>query len=387
MVAVPESTAQVSQPTDRPADLRVLGPVEALADGTRLPLGGRRQRALLALLLATPGQPVSADRLIDELWAGEPPDGSDTTLRSYVSRLRATLAEVVTIKAVSGGYAIDVEPDLIDSVRFEALLGQGETALARRAAGRAADRLTEALALWRGNAFGDVADDGALRDEAQRLEGLRLRAVELRLEARLALGHGAGLVDELELLVREHPFRERFWRHLMLALYRSGRQAEALDAYQRARHLLSDQLGVEPGDELRQVHLAILRHEVPEVPPPESRHNLPAPVSSFVGRETELDDVARLVSGARLVTLTGVGGVGKTRLALEVARRTVTDYPDGAWFVDLASLGDPALLTGQVAWSSSSRPDMNGGSRNSRSASASSPGDGVISSRRVEMVT
>jgi predicted ATPase len=263
--------------------------------------------------------------------------------------LRATLAEVVTIKAVSGGYAIDVEPDLIDSVRFEALLGQGETALARRAAGRAADRLTEALALWRGNAFGDVADDGALRDEAQRLEGLRLRAVELRLEARLALGHGAGLVDELELLVREHPFRERFWRHLMLALYRSGRQAEALDAYRRARHLLSDQLGVEPGDELRQVHLAILRHEVPEVPPPESRHNLPAPVSSFVGRETELDDVARLVSGARLVTLTGVGGVGKTRLALEVARRTVTDYPDGAWFVDLASLGDPALLTGQVA--------------------------------------
>jgi DNA-binding SARP family transcriptional activator len=195
MVAVPE-------PTNRPVDLRVLGPVEALAGGTRLPLGGRRQRALLALLLVTPGRPVSADRLPDELWAGEPPDGSDTTLRSYVSRLRATLDGLVGIRAVSGGYAIDIEPHLIDSVRFETLIGEGEAALARRASGRALDRLTEALALWRGDALGDVADDGALRDEAQRLDGLRLRAVELRLEARLALGHAAELVDELESLVR-----------------------------------------------------------------------------------------------------------------------------------------------------------------------------------------
>jgi predicted ATPase/DNA-binding SARP family transcriptional activator len=335
--------------THRLADLRVLGPVEVLADGTRLSLGGRRQRALLALLLTTPRQPVSADRLIDELWAGEPPDGSDTTLRSYVSRLRATLDGVVAITAISGGYAIDVEPDLIDAVRFEALLGEGEESLARRAAGRAADRLTEALALWRGDAFGDVANDGALRDEALRLEGLRLRAVELRLEARLALGHAPELVDELESLVREHPFRERLWRILMLALYRSGRQADALAAYRRARDLLSEQLGVEPSHELRRVHLAILRHEVPEVAPPETRHNLPAPVSSFVGREAELETVTRLVARARLITLTGVGGVGKTRLALEVARRTVADYPDGTWFVDLASLGDPALLAGHVA--------------------------------------
>ena len=335
--------------THRPADLRVLGPVEAMADGTRLPLGGRRQRALLALLLIMPRQPVSADRLIDELWAGEPPDGSDTTLRSYVSRLRTALDGVVAIRAVSGGYAIDVEPDLIDSVRFERLLLEGETALARRAAGQAADRLTQALALWRGDAFGELADDGALRDEAQRLEGLRLRALELRLEARLALGHAAELVDELESLLREHPFRERLWRHLMLALYRSGRQADALAAYRRACDLLSEQLGVEPGDELRQVHVAIIRHEVAEVAPPEHRHNLPAPVTSFVGRQAELDALTRLVSGARLVTLTGLGGVGKTRLALEVAQRTVTDYPDGTWFVDLALLGDPAPMAGHVA--------------------------------------
>ena len=210
----------------RPADLRVLGPVEAVADGTKLPLGGRRQRALLALLLTTPRLPVSADRLVDELWAGEPPDGSDTTLRSYVSRLRATLDGVVAIRAASGGYVIDAEPDMIDSARFEALLGEAETSLARRAAGRAVDRLTEALALWRGNAFGELADDGALRDEAQRLDGLRLRAVELKLEARLALGDAAELVEELESLVREHPFRERLWRHLMVALYRSGRQGD-----------------------------------------------------------------------------------------------------------------------------------------------------------------
>lgn len=349
MVGVPKATAPVMEPTHPLADLRVLGPVEVVAAGMKLPLGGRRQRALLALLLTTPRQPIPSDRLIDELWAGEPPDGSDTTLRSYVSRLRATLEGVVAIRAVSGGYAIDVEPDRIDSVRFEALLGEGEAALARRAAGRAVDRLTEALALWRGGAFGDVADDGALRDEAQRLEGLRLRTVELRLEARLGLGHAAELVEELEALVREHPFRESLWRHLMLALYRSGRQADALAAYRRARDLLSEQLGVEPGDELRQVQLAVLRHEVPEVPPQERRHNLPAPVSSFVGRAAELEEIARLVAAARLVTLTGVGGVGKTRLALEVARRSVTDYPDGTWFVDLASLSDPALLAGHVA--------------------------------------
>jgi predicted ATPase/DNA-binding SARP family transcriptional activator len=349
MLAVSETIAPTQTQSDRAIDLRVLGPVEAVANGRSLPLGGKRQRALLALLLTTPGKAVSAERLIDELWAGEPPDGADTTLRSYVSRLRAALAGVIAIRAASGGYAIDVEPDWIDCVRFEALLGEGEAALARRAAGRAVDCLTAALALWRGTPYGELADDGALRDEAQRFDGLRMRAVELRVDARLALGHAAELVDDLESLVREHPYRERLWRQLMLALYQCGRQADALVAYRRARDLLSEQLGIEPGDDLRQVHLAILRHEVPEVARPDRRHNLPAPVSSFVGREAALDAVARHVSGARLVTLTGVGGVGKTRLALEVARRTVTDYPDGSWFVDLASLSDPALLPGQVA--------------------------------------
>lgn len=332
-----------------PVEFRVLGPVEVVLHGSPLQLGGRRQRALLALLLTAPGQVVSADRLIDQLWAGEPPDGSDITLRSYVSRLRATLTDVAAIQAAAGGYALEIEPALIDAVRFEALLADGETALSRRAAGRAADRLTEALALWRGAVFGELADDGVLRDEAQRLEGLRLRAVELRLDARLALGQAAELVDELEALVRQHPYRERLWRHLMLALYQSGRQAEALDAYHRVRTLLLEQLGIEPGDELRQVQLAVLRQEVLAVASPERRHNLPAAVSSFVGREAELGDLERTLGDARLVALTGVGGVGKTRLALELANRTVGDYPDGTWFVDLAPVADPALLAGQVA--------------------------------------
>ncbi|HET9346075.1 MAG TPA: BTAD domain-containing putative transcriptional regulator [Candidatus Limnocylindrales bacterium] len=346
---MPEAKPSPTAQNDPSAEFRVLGPVEVVVDATPLPLGGRRQRALLAVLLTAPGRVVSADRLIDELWAGEPPDGSDITLRTYVSRLRATLGDVAAIRAAGGGYALDIEPGWIDAGRFEALLAEGETALGRRAAARAAACLTDALDLWRGTAFGELADDGVLRDEAHRLEGLRLRAIESRLEARLALGHAAELVDELEALVREYPYRERLWRHLMLALYQAGRQADALAAYRRARDLLSEQLGIEPGDELRQAQLAILRQEVPQVVPPERRHNLPAAVSSFVGRDAELADLVRIVSEARLVTLTGVGGVGKTRLALELARRTVTDYPDGAWFVDLAPLADPALLAGHLA--------------------------------------
>ena len=273
------------KPTAPAADLRVLGPVEVVVDGATLPLGGRRQRALLALLVITPGQALPADRLADELWAGEPPDGSDTTLRSYVSRLRSTLAGVAAIRAVGGGYAIDVEPGMIDAVRFQALLAEGEKSLARRAPWRAVDRLTAALGLWRGTAFGELADDGSLRDEAQRLDGLRLRAVELRLEARLALGHAAELVDELDALVREHPFRERLWRHLLLALYRSGRQADALAAYRRARDLLSEQLGIEPGAELRRLQVAILRHEVPDVAPPSAASTCPRRCpASWAGR-------------------------------------------------------------------------------------------------------
>jgi predicted ATPase/DNA-binding SARP family transcriptional activator len=327
-------------------EFRVLGPIEATRAGASLPLGGPRQRALLALLLIEAGRPVASDRLAEELWQGRPPAGAQTTLRSYVSRLRSVLE--VTVAIGPSGYALDVPPEQVDAARFERLVEEGRAALARRAPRRAAERLGAALALWRGAPFAGVHDEGALRLAAERLTELRLLALEDRLDAELELGANAELVEELETLVAEHPYRERFWRHLMLALYRAQRQADALDAYQRARAILHDDLGLEPGNELRALEQAILQHEVPPVRPPEERHNLPAPLSSFVGREVELAEVERLLAEARLVTLTGVGGVGKTRLALEAARRGLPDFPE-AVFVDLSSVSRAESVASRVA--------------------------------------
>jgi predicted ATPase/DNA-binding SARP family transcriptional activator len=330
-------------------DFRLLGPVEAVRNGTALALGGARQKALLALLLLEPGQAVGQERLCEELWQGRPPAGAETTLRTYVSRLRHALGEAAPIRSAGAGYALEVAPERIDAHRFQHLLAEGERALARGAAARAAERLRSALELWRGRPFAGLADEGALRAEADRLEELRLRCLEERLEAELALGKSAELVEELETLVSEDPYRERLWRQLMLALYRSGRQADALAAYRRARTLLDEELGLEPGEELQALERAILRHEVPPAHPPEERHNLPAPLSSFVGRETELAEIEQLLAQARLVTLTGVGGVGKTRLALAAARRALPDYAEGVCFLDLAPLSDATLVPSQLA--------------------------------------
>ena len=275
-------------------EFRVLGPVEALRDGEPLRVGGKRQRALLALLLLEPGRSVSVDKLMEELWRGEPPRGAERTLRVNVSRLRSALA-FDAILARAPGYLIEVDADRIDATRFGRLLQDGREALGRGAAGIAAERLEAALALWRGSALSDVADDGALALEAQRLDELRVVCREELIDAKLALGRHAELVAELELLVAEQPLRERLWRQLVIALYRSERQADALAAYRRARALLSDELGLEPSEELRELERAVLRHEIAAVPTAEVRHNLPAPVSSFVGRERELADLEQLL--------------------------------------------------------------------------------------------
>jgi predicted ATPase/DNA-binding SARP family transcriptional activator len=328
-------------------ELRVLGPVEATADGAPLALGGPMQRALLALLLLEPGQPVSADRLAEELWQGHPPAAAETTLRSYVSRLRQALGrDAVATRA--GGYALAVAPELVDARRFERLLREGREAAARGAAGLAAERLHAALALWRGPALADVRDLSALAHEARRLDELRLACLEERVDADLALGRHGLLVPELRRLVHEHPLRERLWRQLVLALYRAGRQGDALAAYQEARELLDAELGLEPSEELRRLELAILRHEVAPAAPAQTRHNLPAPATSFVGRERELAELEELLRAHRLVTLTGMGGTGKTRLALETARRQVDAWQDGVWLVDLTALADPALVPAAV---------------------------------------
>lgn len=332
----------------RTIEFRVLGPVEAWSAGRSLPLGGRQQRALLALLLLEPGRPISVDVLTEELWHGKPPPGAAKSLRVYVSRMRSALAADVVV-ARPPGYALDVEPALIDATRFEALLQEGREALTRGAAGRAADRLVAALELWRGPAFSGIADDGRLALEAQRLDTLRLDAREELLEAELALGRHAELVAELEQLVAEQPLRERLWRQLVIALYRSGRQADALAAYRRARSRLHEELGLEPSEELRELQRAVLLQEVAAVPTVTVQHNLPAQVTSFVGRGRELSELERLLREHRLITVTGTGGAGKTRLALETASRQVGAWSDGTWLVDLIQFSDPALVSSAVA--------------------------------------
>ncbi|HET7030202.1 MAG TPA: BTAD domain-containing putative transcriptional regulator [Candidatus Limnocylindrales bacterium] len=330
-------------------EIRLLGEVGARRDGRAVNLGGRRQQALLAHLVLAGGRAVSADRLIEELWAGEPPDGAAATIRSYVSRLRGILGPEAAIVGRAAGYALEVPPDTVDATRFEQLAERGRAALHREETRGAAEQLRAALDQWTGPALAGLADDGELRFAAERLEALRLSVQEDRTEAALALGETAGLVDELEGLLVDHPYRERLWRLLMLALYRAGRQADALAAYQRAWKRLRDDLGLEPGEELRALEAAIVRQEVPAAPAPVERENLPHPTTIFVGREAELGAIERHLVEARLVTLTGIGGVGKTRLALEASRRTATAWTDGPWFIDLSALAEPDLVARAVA--------------------------------------
>ncbi len=349
----------MANPALAATDFRMLGPVEVVRDGQPLRLGGRRQRSLLALLLLEHGRPVSTDRLIDELWRETPPPGAERTLRVYVSRLRASLGADGLI-ARSPGYILEVEADRLDVTRFERLLAEGREALARGGAGLAADRLAAGLALWRGPALADVDDSRVLALEARRLDELRLACVEERIEAELLLGRHVACVPELERLVEEEPLRERLWRQLVLALYRSEREADALAAYRRARTYLSEELGLEPSEELRALERAVLRHEIAHLAPAEERHNLPAQLTSFIGREQELAALEALLREHRLVTLTGVGGAGKTRLALEAAVRQVGAWTGGVWLVDMTACTDDSLVPTAVAQvlGVSERPDV-----------------------------
>jgi len=335
--------------SDGDLDVRLLGPVEVLLDGNPLDIGGRRQRRLIALLAVEPGRVVPAERLIEELWAGEPPPGAATTLKVYVSRLRSSLGSTARIHGSTDGYGLEVVAERVDAVRFERRIDQARGLLAgspRRASASA----REALRLWRGEPFGEVGGEGWLATQATRLHELRLEALELRMEADLRLGQAAQLVGELEALVAEHPYRERLWHHLMLALYRSDRQADALAAYHRARRALADELGVEPTPELVELEAAILRHDVAGTSPMAAPgHNLPAEITTFIGRREELAGIAGLLGESRLVTLTGVGGVGKTRLGLEAARAALDRFADGVWFVDLARLAAPDVVPAEVA--------------------------------------
>lgn len=329
-------------------EFQILGPLQVVRAGDDVPLGARKQRTVLALLLLEAGRVVPTSRLIDELWQGRPPSSAPVTLRSYVSRLRTVLRPYAGVNARAGGYVLETASLHLDAQLFEKLMREGQDALARGLARTAAERFRSGLALWRGRALADVAEDGLLALESGRLEELRLSAVEGRVEAELALGLHAELVGELELLVGEHPLRERLWRQLMLALYRCDRQADALEAYARVRKLLTTELGLEPSEELRRLQQAVLRQDVPDVRRMGEQHNLPVPLSSFIGRERELEELERLLPETRLLTVTGVGGVGKTRLAIEAAAQAAPRV-ERVCFVDLSGVRETALVPQAVA--------------------------------------
>jgi predicted ATPase/DNA-binding SARP family transcriptional activator len=331
---------------------RVLGPLEVRDGEESLPLAGAKQRALLALLLLHANRVLSRDRLIDELWGDEPPATAVTSLQVYISRLRKLLPAGALLTRPPG-YLLEVEPDELDLQRFERLVAEGHDALAEGNAERAADVLHRALALWRGPALAEFTFEPFAQAEIRRLEDLRLAAVEERIEADLALGRHAEVIGELEALIAENPHRERLQGELILALYRSGRQAEALDAYRDARHALVEELGIEPSAQLQKLEKAILtRDPALETAPAKVRPkptNLPLQRSPLVGRERELAEVLELLEANQLVTLTGAGGSGKTRLALEAAAHLVKDFPGGVWFVSLAAVKDPDLVEPTIA--------------------------------------
>ena len=335
-------------------DIGILGPLQVRgAAGQPIELGGPRLRALLIRLALDAGQTISAERLSADLWPGDGPADTGNALQALVSRLRHAGGPEF-VRHGPGGYQLTVPPGQVDAAEFERLVGVGRGALAAGNPGRGAAVLREALGLWRGPALADVADAPFAAGPVARLEELRLAAIEDRIDADLALGRGAELAPELEELGAAHPLRERLRGQLMRALYLAGRQSDALAVYQETRELLADQLGVDPSPALSDVHLSILKADPnlgspassrpaarpDQSEPPARRSNLPAQLTSFVGRDDELNRVAKLLDEARLVTLTGPGGTGKTRLAVEAAARLADESPDGVWFIPLAPVRD-----------------------------------------------
>jgi predicted ATPase/DNA-binding SARP family transcriptional activator/Tfp pilus assembly protein PilF len=332
---------------------RILGAIEAVLDDGPASLGAPKQRGLLALLLVNRRRVVTAEQLIDGLWGEAPPASAVQSLQVYVHGLRRALG-AERIETAGRGYRVVVNEDELDLDRFERALERGRAALEAGRADDAADELREGLAIWRGPALAGLPEEIRRAAEAERLDELRLTALELHIDSELACGRHDAVVAELEALTAEHSYRERFLEQRLLALYRCGRQAEALEVYRNARKVLAEELGLDPSPALQELERAILRQDpsldAPEAPT-RSTQPLPVPPTPLVGRRLELTAVSALFrdEGARLVTLTGPGGTGKTRLALAVAHELEPELRDGALFISLAPVSDPKLLVPTIA--------------------------------------
>ncbi|WP_406490962.1 AfsR/SARP family transcriptional regulator [Streptomyces phaeochromogenes] len=356
-----------------PVRYRILGTTQALRDdGTPVPVGGARLRALLTVLALRPGRTVPTAVLVDEVWGADPPADAPGALQALVGRLRRALG-ADAIASAEGGYRLCAAADDIDLHRFERLAGEGVRALADGDPGKAAVVLDDALALWRGPALADLPDRTA---ESSRWEARRLDAHRARLAAALALGQAEQYLPDLTALSDAHPLDEPLQLLRLRALRDAGRTAEALAGYESVRQLLADSLGTDPGPELRSLHGELLRGETsrnghrptsyeqsyeqtPGPNPPSGTRDRPAPfgdlrpaplgnlrarLTSFVGRHTDLETIRGDLGSARLVTLLGPGGAGKTRLSQEAAESVAASVPDGVWLAELAPVDDPEAV-------------------------------------------
>lgn len=359
--------------SEPPIAFHILGPIEVSVDGRAIPLPGGHARSILGLLLLHPNRVLSPDDLIEDLWRDNPPRTAPNVLQAHVVSLRRALraggeALVARLETHPSGYRLRVEPQELDAEVFEAEVADAER-LAPGDPVAAVDDVRRALARWRGTIDAGGLESSAAAGAITRLEELRLGASETLAELNLRLGRARDVVADLELLARQHPFRERFHALLMIALYRSGRQADALAAYRTARDALVNELGVEPGPELRALELAVLRQEPGlmgiatgasaeldgRAGPGSSSggavaiHAMPSIETSFVGRQAELASVVELLGVERLITITGVGGAGKTRFALQAAVAAPERFPGGIWFVDLTPVPDGERMELAVA--------------------------------------
>jgi predicted ATPase/DNA-binding SARP family transcriptional activator len=340
-------------------DISLLGSLEVVDDsGTAVVVSGAKLRALLAILALRAGQVVSADRLVSDLWGDEPPAAAINSLQVLVSKLRRAMPPG-TVATRAPGYLLDVPADTVDVSRFARFVREGRAASAAGEFERAAHLFREASGLWRGEALAEFVYEEFAQAEIARLREERSSVFEDRVDAELAGGRHGELVGELDEAVTTEPLRERRRAQLMLALYRSGRQADALRQFQECRQVLSEELGVDPGPELRRLEAAILIHDddlaapASRAAPPRRvdrpRTNLRVPPTTTLGRDDQLVTLAALTFAHRLVTMVGPGGAGKTRLAIEVGLKIHERFRDGAWMVELGQFRDPADVVSAIA--------------------------------------